>query len=106
MSDDVQGEDELEDDRELHELHNLHDRQELRQRYYTLLQELRVVLPGIQVLTAFLLTAPFAQRFPDLDSWGKFAYGVSLVAAMLSVICLLTPTVYHRTARRTDRIGR
>ena len=35
-----------------------------------LLQELRVVLPGVQVLMAFLLTAPFAQRFDDLDDPG------------------------------------
>jgi hypothetical protein len=100
------GDDELEDDRELEELDDVRDRKELRQRYYTLLQELRVVLPGIQVLAAFLLTAPFAQRFPDLDAWGEFTYGVSLVASILSVICLLTPTVYHRTARRNDRVGR
>ena len=47
------------------------DREELRTRYQMLLQELRVVLPGVQVLMAFLQTAPFAQRFGDLDDLGR-----------------------------------
>src|SRR6059036_2923903 len=62
------------------------DRDELRNRYYTLLQELRVVLPGVQVLAAFLLTVPFAQRFAVLDATGKTLFAVSLVSASLSVI--------------------
>jgi Family of unknown function (DUF6328) len=108
MSDGGQPDDDndLDEDRELHELHDRHDRKELRQRYYGLLQELRVVLPGVQVLVAFLLTVPFAQRFPELDDRGRFAYGVSLLASLLSVICLLTPTVYHRMAKRTERTAR
>jgi hypothetical protein len=106
MSDDDRDDDEAADDRDLHELDDRADRNELRQRYYGLLQELRVVLPGVQVLVAFLLTVPFAQRFPELDDWGRFAYGLSLIASMLSVICLLTPTVYHRMAKRTERTAR
>ena len=82
------------------------DRDELRQRYYGLLQELRVVLPGVQVLGGFLLTVPFAQRFSDLDEVGRAAYGVSITAALLSVVCLLAPTVYHRVASRTERTAR
>jgi Family of unknown function (DUF6328) len=50
-------------DEDTEDLDDVADREELRQRYYGLLQELRVVLPGVQVLLAFLLTAPFAQRF-------------------------------------------
>ena len=65
------------------------DREELRQRYYGLLQELRVLLPGVQVLAAFLLTAPFAQRFGDLDRTSEIVYGVSLVSAVASVIAFL-----------------
>ena len=49
---------ELDDDR---------DRDELRSRYGMLLQELRVLLPGVQLLVAFLLTAPFAQGFERVD---------------------------------------
>jgi hypothetical protein len=82
------------------------DRDELRRRYEVLLQELRVSLPGVQILLAFLLTVPFAQRFGDLDTWGRRAYGVSLASAMLSVICLITPSMLHRVGPRTARSDR
>ena len=82
------------------------DRQELRERYYGLLQELRVVLPGVQVLLAFLLTAPFAQRFNELDAWGRRAYEVALTGSMLSVVFLLGPTFLHRFGERTARRDR
>jgi len=82
------------------------DRRELRDRYYGLLQELRVVLPGVQVLLAFLLTAPFAQRFNELDAWGRRAYEVALASSMLSVVFLLGPTFLHRFGERTARRDR
>jgi hypothetical protein len=82
------------------------DREELRQRYYGLLQELRVLLPGVQVLAAFLLTAPFAQRFGDLDRTSEIVYGVSLVSAVASVIAFVTPTTLHRMGLRTSRVER
>lgn len=82
------------------------DREELRERYYGLLQELRVVLPGVQVLLAFLLTAPFQQRFQELDRWGRRAYEVALTSSMLSVVFLLGPTFLHRLGERTARRDR
>jgi hypothetical protein len=82
------------------------DRDELRQRYYGLLQELRVVLPGVQVLMAFLLTVPFAQRFSSLDGAGRVFFLVALVASVLSVISLLAPTAYHRFGDRRNRSHR
>src|SRR5215213_1124597 len=87
-------------------LDDVADRAELRDRYYGLLQELRVVLPGVQVLLAFLLTAPFAAKFDDLDSWGRRAYQVALTSSMLSVTFLLSPTFLHRFGQRTARRDR
>ncbi len=87
-------------------LDDVDDRAELRDRYYGLLQELRVVLPGVQVLLAFLLTAPFAAKFDDLDSWGRRAYQVALTSSMLSVTFLLSPTFLHRFGERTARRDR
>jgi MFS family permease len=87
-------------------LDDVEDRSELRDRYYGLLQELRVVLPGVQVLLAFLLTAPFAAKFDDLDSWGRRAYQVALTSSMLSVTFLLSPTFLHRFGERTARRDR
>jgi hypothetical protein len=91
------------DDRSLRELDDLADREELRRRYYGLLQELRVIIPGVQVLLAFLLTAPFADRFADLDDRGRTLYGVALLAAFTSVTSLMTPTVMHRLGDRQAR---
>lgn len=106
MTESAGSEDDWDDDRDLRELNDRTDRKELRQRYYGLLQELRVVLPGVQVLVGFLLTVPFAQRFPELDEQGRIAYGISLICSLVSVICLLAPTVYHRVASRTERTAR
>jgi hypothetical protein len=93
-------------ERDAKQLDDVADRDELRKRYEMLLQELRVILPGVQVLMAFLLTAPFAQRFGDLDDIGRRAYLIALVSALGSTICLLTPTVFHRVADRTARRAR
>jgi Family of unknown function (DUF6328) len=93
-------------DRPLSELDDDADRDELRSRYYGLLQELRVILPGVQVLLGFLLTVPFAQRFASLDRSERVAYGIALFAAFMSVICLLTPAVFHRVGERTARSAR
>ena len=107
MSDsDVDEAEDAEGEREAQELDDVADREELRDRYEMLLQELRVVLPGVQVLMAFLLTAPFAQRFADLDDLGRQAYLVALISALGSTICLLSPTVFHRVADRTARRAR
>jgi hypothetical protein len=61
-----------------------------------LLQELRVALPGVQVLFAFLLTVPFTQRFKDLTPFEeKLYYGVLLCTALSSAL-LIAPSVSHR----------
>ena len=93
-------------DEDTAKLDDIRDREELRQRYYGLLQELRVVLPGVQVLLAFLLTVPFAQRFEELDDWGRRSYGLALTSSMFSVVCLLGPTFLHRLGERTARAAR
>lgn len=82
------------------------DREELRTRYYGLLQELRVVFPGVLVLSAFLLTVPFAQQFHRLSSADRTLFAAGLVSAALSVIAFLTPVWLHRFGRRTERAVR
>src|SRR3954447_16662845 len=88
------------------ELDDIADREELRNRYELLLQEIRVSLPGVQILLAFLLTVPFSQRFGDLDEWGRGAYAIALASSLVSAVCLLTPTVLHRLGKRTARSQR
>lgn len=64
------------------------------------LGELRVALPGVQVLFAFLLVVPFNQRFGDVTSFQKTTYMVTLLFAAAASICLIAPTVHHRVEFR------
>jgi hypothetical protein len=69
-----------------------------------MLGELRVALPGVQVLFAFLLVVPFNQRFADVTSFQKAIYFVTLIFTTSSAICLIAPSVHHRIEfRRQDK---
>ncbi len=61
-----------------------------------LLNELRVALPGAQVLLAFLLAVPFATRFGRVGASGKVALFVALVSTVAGTMLLMAPSVYHR----------
>jgi hypothetical protein len=61
-----------------------------------LLQELRVVLPGVQVLLAFLLTAPFQQRFAQLPGTLRGVFFASIVCATVATALLIAPSAHHR----------
>jgi hypothetical protein len=94
------------DDRPAGELDDELDRDELRQRYYGLLQEVRVLLPGVQILVAFLLTVPFDSAFRNLDALGRDLYGISLGCGFVAVIALVTPIALHRMGPRRSRSER
>ena len=68
-----------------------------------LLQELRVALPGVQVLFAFLLTVPFTNRFDDLSRFQKDLYFGVLIAVALATVLLLAPTIGHRILFRRQQ---
>ncbi len=61
-----------------------------------LLNELRVALPGVQVLFAFLLAVPFAQRFADVTDIQRDAYTVALLCTLAGLVFLIAPTTFHR----------
>ena len=61
-----------------------------------LLQELRVALPGVQVLFAFLLVVPFSQGFADITNFQRTVYFVTLLLATTATACLIAPTAHHR----------
>ena len=61
-----------------------------------MLGELRVALPGVQVLFAFLLVVPFNQRFATVTTLQQTIYFVTLLFTTASTICLISPTVHHR----------
>ena len=68
-----------------------------------LLQELRVALPGVQVLFAFLLAVPFQKRFGEITSFQESIYFVVLLATAVSAALLIAPTAYHRVTFRLQR---
>lgn len=61
-----------------------------------LLQELRVAIPGVQVLFAFLLTIPFSQGFSKLNGTERGFFGLCLILAALATALLIAPTSSHR----------
>jgi Family of unknown function (DUF6328) len=61
-----------------------------------MLGELRVALPGVQVLFAFLLVVPFNQRFADVTDFQKTLYLITMLCTTASTICLITPSAHHR----------
>lgn len=61
-----------------------------------LLNELRVALPGIQVMFAFLLIVPFSQGFAQVTSIQKNVYFVSFLCTAAATAFLIAPTTYHR----------
>ena len=61
-----------------------------------LLNELRVALPGVQILFAFLLTVPFTQRFVQLTGFQRDVFYLTLVAATICAACLIAPSAAHR----------
>ncbi|MFC8597055.1 MULTISPECIES: DUF6328 family protein [unclassified Isoptericola] len=65
-----------------------------------LLQELRVMQTGVQILTGFLLTLPFQQRFADLDSYQVGLYLVLVVLSVATTGMLVSPVTLHRALFR------
>ena len=61
-----------------------------------LLNELRVALPGVQVLFAFLLAVPFSQRFAQTTDLQRDTFMVALLSTMAGSVFLIAPSAYHR----------
>lgn len=61
-----------------------------------LLQELRVTQTGLQILTGFLLTVPFQQRFSELPPWLRVVFLVALALAVASTVIVVAPVASHR----------
>jgi hypothetical protein len=61
-----------------------------------LLGELRVALPGVQVLFAFLLAVPFAQGFGDVTAFQEKVFFATLLCAAAASAFLIAPTALHR----------
>jgi hypothetical protein len=74
-----------------------HDRQLVE-----LLNELRVALPGVQMLFGFLLAVPFSQRFSELDHAQRNLYYATFMSAALASACFIAPASFHRIVWRRN----
>jgi hypothetical protein len=70
--------------------------EQLDRNWAELLQELRVLQTGVQILAGFLLTLPFQQRFERLDGFQVTLYLVNVVIAALTTAFILLPVSVHR----------
>jgi hypothetical protein len=76
------------------------DQERLDRNLGELLQELRVALPGVQVLFAFLLAVPFQQNFSKISEFEKRVYFATLLLTAISAALFIAPTAYHRITFR------
>jgi len=72
----------------------------LTRNWDELLQELRVTQTGVQILTGFLLTVPFSQRFESLDDLQRTVYLIVLGGAVLTTGLVVAPAAFHRVLFR------
>ncbi|OZC66602.1 sodium:proton antiporter [Rhodococcus sp. 06-462-5] len=79
--------------------------QQLDRNWLGLLQELRVEQTGVQLLTGFLLTLPFQQRFDDVSAFGLAVYLVTVSASIIATILLIAPVGMHRILFRHKEVG-
>jgi hypothetical protein len=68
----------------------------LNRQFMELLQEMRVAMPGVQVLFGFLLAVPFQQGFQSITSSQRIIYFSTLLAAATATAFLIAPTAFHR----------
>jgi hypothetical protein len=76
----------------------------LDRNWSSLLQELRVTQTGVQLLTGFLLTLPFQQRFTQLDGTAHIIYLVTFACSVGATVLLVAPVGMHRVLFRRHRL--
>jgi hypothetical protein len=80
------------------------DRNEkLNRELIELLNELRVAIPGVQVLFAFLLVVPFSQGFSSVSTLQRYVYFATMLCTAVSGVLLLAPSSHHRLLWRRDQ---
>ena len=72
------------------------EQERLNRQLEELLNEVRVAMPGVQVLFGFLLAVPFQQGFDTITSSQRLLYFATLLAAAVATAFFIAPTAYHR----------
>lgn len=79
------------------------EKERLDRNLLELLNELRVALPGVQVLFAFLLAVPFQSRWDEVTAFQRDVYFATLCCTLISIALMIAPTAYHRLNFRARR---
>lgn len=77
--------------------------QRMDRNFVELLQELRVLQTGTQILAGFLMTLPFQARFAELSGYHRGLFLVAIVLAFLTTVLLVGPVSVHRALFRQHR---
>ncbi|MDQ3889177.1 MAG: DUF6328 family protein [Actinomycetota bacterium] len=72
------------------------DEERLNRELIELLNELRVALPGIQVLFAFLLIVPFSQGWRSVTNVERDVYFAAVMCTTIATVLMIAPTALHR----------
>ena len=83
------------DDPQKHDLSPEHEDGDLSD----MLEELRILLPGTQTLTAFLIILPFNSRFTEIREEEKVIYLITFLCSVVSLILFIAPAAHHRLQR-------
>jgi len=76
------------------------EQQRLDREHEQLFNELRSIIPGVQIQGAFLFTVAFTQRFERLNDFQRDVYYVSFLLAAVSLVLLFAPAAFHRVQFR------
>lgn len=82
------------------------EKESLKEEMRTVIEEARMVLPGMQALFGFQTMAVFNARFEGMPHEVKVAYLVALGLLTIAMGLLMTPAAYHRLAERGKVSGR
>lgn len=75
-------------------------KQRLEREHGELIQELRALIPGAQVLLGFLLAIRFTRQFADLTDTQRYVYYITLLSTAAALVFFLAPSAHHRVRFR------
>ena len=79
----------------MEKMHDIQEQHNIEMR--NIIEEARVVLPGIQALFGFQMIAVFNERFDAMADYAKACHALGLVMVIVSIAMVMTPAVYYRT---------
>jgi hypothetical protein len=93
-------------DRRVDQVDEADEVDDVDEQFRSLLEGLRTSLPGVQVLFAFLLTAPLQGRFEEFDQLERAAFGIAFYSSGLASILLIAPSVHQRMRAPATGVAR